>query len=185
MAEVVSGIAGPVALLGHSRGGIVASLVAEACPDRIALGIYLSAALLPNGTVPLQGMVEASQRPGSFRLDGLPEWLPVPPFDATRSALFNRCTDEDAHLAYRQLTPEPVAPMKEAMALSEGRFGTVSRAFIECLDDRAVPLAQQREMQALLPCAIGEAIDTDHSPFLSAPAVLAGTLVRVLRRAGL
>ena len=39
----------PVVLVGHSRGGIVLSQVAEVRPEKIEMLVYLSAFLIPNG----------------------------------------------------------------------------------------------------------------------------------------
>jgi len=59
------------------------------------------------------------------------------------------------------------------------RFGRVKRAYIECLQDNAVPIELQRKMQSELPCRPVVTLDTDHSPFFSAPAALAGALLDI------
>ena len=51
------------------------------------------------------------------------------------------------------------------------------RAYIECTDDNALPLKMQRKMQAALPCDPVITMDSDHSPFLSAPADLTAHLI--------
>ena len=49
IAEIVQAQDEPVMLLGHSRGGIVISEVAQRVPNSISLLIYLSAFLLQDG----------------------------------------------------------------------------------------------------------------------------------------
>src|SRR3954471_5673312 len=47
--EIVDSVPGPVVLVGHSRGGIVVSEVAEHRPERIQTLVYLCAFLLRDG----------------------------------------------------------------------------------------------------------------------------------------
>jgi pimeloyl-ACP methyl ester carboxylesterase len=56
------------------------------------------------------------------------------------------------------------------------RWGRLPRAYIECTDDRILPIGAQRAAHAALPCDPVIAIDSDHSPFFSAPDVLADAL---------
>jgi hypothetical protein len=51
--------------------------------------------------------------------------------------------------------------------------------FIECARDRAITHGLQREMQKASPCREAFSIDTDHSPFFSAPEKLADILSRI------
>ena len=56
------------------------------------------------------------------------------------------------------------------------RDGRVRRSYIETTLDRAVTLAAQRGMQAVLPCESVFSLDTDHSAFFSRTAALASLL---------
>jgi hypothetical protein len=82
-------------------------------------------------------------------------------------------------LASGQLCAEPFAPNVVPLTVSDARWGRLPRAYIECLDDRAVPIGVQRAMQARLPCNPVVTMDSDHSPFLSAPRELATHLSRI------
>ena len=79
-----------------------------------------------------------------------------------------------------RIVPEPIAPLITPLALSEARFGSVPRHYIECTDDQAIPLRQQRAMQAVLPCASVTTLDSDHSPFLTCPDALVDALDRIV-----
>jgi hypothetical protein len=64
------------------------------------------------------------------------------------------------------------------LALSDDGFGRVPRIYVECQQDRAIPLALQRLMIAAMSCPVVR-LDTDHSPFYSAPSQLAATLASI------
>jgi hypothetical protein len=59
--------------------------------------------------------------------------------------------------------------------LTQQGFDRLPRAYIECLRDRAIPLELERLMGAATPCRV-TSMDTDHSPFFSAPEALCGQL---------
>lgn len=165
VADIVSACNEPPVVLGHSRGGIVVSQVAELVPSLIRETVYLAAALLPNGVVPISGVLD--RLPGGASRDQIPGFLEPPPFDIASQTAFSGCDAATAKLAYAQLLSEPTGPLRYAMRLSDERFGIVPRNYIETLQDRAVPLTEQRAMQALLPCQRVFTIASDHSPFLS------------------
>jgi hypothetical protein len=62
------------------------------------------------------------------------------------------------------------------------RWGRVPRAFIECSEDRTLPLAKQRAMQAPAPCDPVLMLEADHSPFLCAPDALAEAMLTIAER---
>jgi hypothetical protein len=68
--------------------------------------------------------------------------------------------------------------MMSPVHLTPARFGTVRKAYIECLEDRAIPIANQRKMQAHAAFDAVLQLPTDHSPFYSAPDLLVERLVR-------
>ena len=57
------------------------------------------------------------------------------------------------------------------------------RVYIECLHDKVIPLALQRQMHSKLPCQKVVSIDSDHSPFFSAPQKLTEILTGSLSSA--
>lgn len=170
----------PVILVGHSRGGIVISEVAEQRPDKIRTLVYLTAFLprdgeslfdlapqAPYSEVP-PNMVMSEDKSSSIVRD-----------DALRSAFYGECSDEDVALARLCLQPEPTLPLATPVHLTEPNFGRVPRIYIECLRDRAVTPPLQKQMCAASPCQRVLAIDTDHSPFLSRPDETAAHLLAV------
>jgi pimeloyl-ACP methyl ester carboxylesterase len=169
----------PVILCGHSRGGIVISQAAEAAPGSIAALVYICAMLIPNGM---------------SRADMRATGQPNPEFEAIRlkiphgtvvdasgaAAIFAQLSPSElASAAVARLIAEPEGPTSTPLRLSEARYGSVPRHYIECLQDRAITIVEQRRMQMMLPCKSATSLDADHSPFLSAPNELADTLIAI------
>ena len=168
----------PVILVGHSRAGAIISQAAEALPEKIRTLVYLAGYLLPNGEsvahrakqdhaslVAPNMQISPDRRSSSLR-DA-----------AVRDALYGDCADEDVVLAQSLLAPEALEPVKTPIQVSEGRFGRVPRVYIECLRDRAVSLGEQRKMASAMPCQRVISMDSDHSPFFSAPDELTRHLI--------
>jgi pimeloyl-ACP methyl ester carboxylesterase len=167
-------------LLGHSRGGAIASRVAELVPDAIRRLVYLAAYLLPDG----ESVAEEARRDTGSCL--VPNMLSVRRGitcqirdEALRETFYGSCTNEDFEYARARLVPEPLRVLAAPVRTSAGRFGRVPRAYVETLRDRAVTLPAQRRMQSVLPCDPVFALDTDHSPFLSQPEALARILISI------
>jgi len=175
----LAGSEGPAILVGHSRGGIVISEAAERAPGAVQQLVYLTAFLLPAGES-LQANVEKAG-PGTgpeMIIDGERGTCTVKP-GSERGIFYNRCSDADTRAAVARLCPEPLEPLARGLRITPQRFGRVPRAYIEALDDQAIRIGHQRAMQAVLPCAKVVSIDSDHSPFYSAPLALGEALLRM------
>ncbi|MFM9852067.1 MAG: alpha/beta fold hydrolase [Sphingomonadaceae bacterium] len=179
VAAIVRDADAPVILCGHSRGGVVISETAERVPEKMAALVYICAMLLPSG------MSREEMRKVND---------PNPDFNAIRSnvpggtvidksmavPIFAQLSPPDlAAAAAARLVAEPAKPMGTMLALTEARYGSVPRHYIECLHDRTIPISDQRRMQTLQPCASVTSLAADHSPFLSTPTELAGALIAV------
>lgn len=170
----------PAVLVGHSMGGLVISEAAEQRPDKIATLVYLTAFLLRNGEFLLQiapNDADAIVIPNLIMSDD--ETSATVKDEAIREAFYGDCTDEDVARAKSLLVPQAAAPFATPLTVTDGKFGRVRRVYIECLADRAISIGVQRQMQQALPCETVISMDTSHSPFLSAPEVLAGHLLSV------
>lgn len=170
----------PVVLVGHSRGGVVISEVAEHYPEKVRKLVYLAAFLLRDGESLNQlsanatdSLATASIVPGA---DGVscslrPEGL--------KDAFYGMCGDEDVALARLCLTPEPLTALVTPVKVSEQRFGRVPRVYVRCLQDRAATLSMQNHMIEASPCEEVITLEADHSPFFSRPDQLARELARL------
>jgi pimeloyl-ACP methyl ester carboxylesterase len=171
----------PVILVGHSRGGLVISAVAEQVPARIARLVYVTAFLLRDGETLLdvaQATAETSRVMPNVVINEAGTALSVRD-EAVADAFYGECAAEDVALARMLLAPEPVAPNATPLRVTTSRFGAVPKAYIECRRDRALPLELQRRMAAASACEIVASLDTDHSPFLSKPRELLESLLAI------
>ncbi|GAO54721.1 alpha/beta fold hydrolase [Novosphingobium sp. MD-1] len=169
---------GPVVLAGHSRGGLVVSTAAERDPRAMDALVYICAMMLPDGL----------SRAEFKKLEG-----PNPAFDAIISpvhggvgtvvdpaaagAVFAQVSPPDRVAAVLpRLIAEPHGPRSEKLALTPERWGSLPRTYVECTQDRTIPIDSQRKMQQFSPGARVVTLDADHSPYLSRPVELADAL---------
>jgi pimeloyl-ACP methyl ester carboxylesterase len=174
---VVAAQSSPVVLVGHSMGGIVITQLAEEMPDLVQALVYLAAFLPNNG----QTLIELAQQDTESRLG--PNLViredqgdHVVRQEVVREIFYHDCGEEDAARAIARLVPEPLAPVMTPVHTTDQRFGRVPRFYVTTLRDRAISPAQQRRMYTAMPCRAVIAMDTGHSPFLSAPEALASHL---------
>jgi pimeloyl-ACP methyl ester carboxylesterase len=164
---------GPVILVGHSRGGHVIGEATERAPDLVAGLVYVAAILAQPGQTALEAGTDADGKSSNLPPDGVISM----PADVALPIFYNRCTLADAAEAGRRLCPEGYAPVATPSGVSWERWGRLPRAYVECSDDRALPLKRQRAMQALAPCDPVFTLDADHSPFFSATEPLADAIL--------
>jgi pimeloyl-ACP methyl ester carboxylesterase len=162
-----------VVLVGHSRGGPVISEAGERAPEAMLGLVYLTAVLLQNGMAGTDsfGTVDPDLMAGTRPSDDGKSFL-IERETADRH-FYHRVDRVTADEALDRLCPEPIAPNQQPIKVTEERWGSLPRAFIECSDDRALRLPTQRQMQAALPCDPVITLDSDHSPFLHMPEAVA------------
>ena len=170
----------PVILVGHSLGGISISQAAEARPEKVRTLVYLAALLQQNGESSSDVMSGDTESIASQHMimseDNSTVFIPI---EGYKQVSYNTCSDEDVAWAAPLIQPEPTAPMSTPVKVTEGRFGRVPRVYIETLQDKGVTPALQKKMYTALPCQRVITMDTDHSPFLSAPQDLADHLLSI------
>ena len=163
----------PAVLVGHSMGGVVITQAAARCPERIAGLVYLAAFLPSDG----QSLLDLTQLPegagdqvqANLVVDGDPPVATMPP-DAARTAIHGCADDEAAAWAVARRGPQPVAPFGQPVRIEPANreaFEALPRAYVTCLQDRAIPPALQRRMFETAGCDPVIEIDTDHAPMLS------------------
>ncbi|CAF1073960.1 unnamed protein product [Adineta steineri] len=164
----------PVILVGHSRGGIIISEVAQRVPENIKLLIYLAAFMIPSGETVSSTVLERKNEDsfvyhtnGTFTIK-TDKMVPV---------LYNTTSSEWIERIPSMLSPEPLNIFSTPLQLTDDRYGRVPRAYIECTQDNAISLTLQRLMRDKLPCKYVVTINADHSPFFSAPSELATGLL--------
>ena len=174
----------PVVLVGHSLGGLTISQTAEYRPDKIRSLVYLTALLYKSGQI----MKHVASRDSEDVRAGLErdswtvsEDLSTISFneESTRERFYNDCSDGDYAWAKSMLVPQPSGPLMDPMQTTEENYGRVPKVYIECVQDGALSLPYQREMQKIIPCDRTITMNIGHSPFLSAPDELVRHLVSI------
>jgi pimeloyl-ACP methyl ester carboxylesterase len=172
----------PAMLVGHSMGGMVITQAAARCPDRIERLVYV-AAFLPWDGMSLIDMTQLPEAAGdsvqsNLVVDGDPPVATMPP-EAVREALCHCADDEAAAWAASIRGRQPVVPFTNPVALDgpdTDAFAALPRAYVTCLQDRAIKPALQRRMLETAGCDPVIEIDTDHSVWASRPDELAAAL---------
>jgi len=188
---------GRVILVGHSAAGITISAVAEEVPDLLLAVVYLAGFMVPNG----QSLLAMLQHE-SMSLAVAPKLFvgDAATIGATRihagssdhayrslmkAAFYDDLPESEfAQAASRLHCDEPNSGAFAPSEITPERFGTVSRHYIRCTQDRAVPLRGQDYMIAAVDIAIGGktttyTLESSHSPFLSQPDALARILLSI------
>lgn len=166
----------PVIAVGHSRGGLIISQAANDAPDHVVGLVYLSGLLAPRDATMADMLVEL-QAHGARGItsrvseDGIAKVIDP---DAVATQLYNATDQAGIARAPARVGPEPASSM--AITPRFDRTACLPRAYIECANDRVLPIAAQRHMQAAWPCSPVVTLSSDHSPFFSAPAALADAL---------
>lgn len=180
LCQLIDSIEGKVILVGHSKNGIMISQAAEYRPEKIEKLIYLAAYLVPNGKTQAeysQQDTEGILKPYVTRYPETGSHTLQP--EIYKEGLYHDCDEAIVELAKLLLSHEPVESGIAPLQLSEERFGSVPRYYIECTEDRAVTPFIQRKMYTELPCKKVYQMATSHSPFFSRPKELCDILCEI------
>lgn len=176
----------PVIVVGHSRGGLVTSQVAENAAEQVAAAVYLTAILLPDATsVAMLGEQLAQSAgdeaaipfPAGFSDDGL--YLLPPDPDVW---FHDGYSAEERVWSHAHIAPEPSPPLAAPVHLTAGRYGKVPRFYIETLQDIVLPIAAQRAMAAFGQPLEVLTLDSGHMPTVTHVEELAAMLDDIARR---
>ncbi len=171
----------PLILVGHSMAGMVISQVADNIPARVRGLIYLSAFLPRDGdsVFSLMETHEVAHGPSHIRrvmkFSEDKRQVNLDP-DLASTLFYPDCPRGTASWASRQLGAEASLALSGKVSISRGGFAGVAKAYVHCLRDQVLPLAQQGWMLERQPCPLVHNLDSGHSPFLSQPGALAHTL---------
>jgi pimeloyl-ACP methyl ester carboxylesterase len=179
--EVLDAQPEPVILVGHSMGGRVITQTAEARPGKIRTLVYLTAHVPLDGETrpPLVNGVNVQAGLQANRVmsdDGLSV---VSRDESIKDTFYHDCSDADVAWAKALLVPQATKVMTEPVHTTEANFGRIPKVYIECTQDRTIPIELQRVYPARTPMARVFSLPTSHSPFLSAPVELANVLLEL------
>lgn len=168
----------PVALVGHSAGGITISAVAEAVPDRIKRLIYVSA-YLPVSGQSLQTLsssdTDSLLAKGAFTVvDG--KYAEVKA-DSRAMAFGNDAEPALQKKIAASLIREPLPPLAQQVTLTAEKFGAVRKLYVLTRNDNTVSPNLQRRMLKATPVDQVFELDSGHAPYMTAPKQLAAAIL--------
>ncbi len=167
----------PAILVGHSMGGAIISQAAEVMPEKVERLVYLAAFAPQDGqsvnSLGRGNLASALRGAVSADDDG---YLVVDP-DVARVAFYHDCEESEIEASLARLRPQHATGFSTKLTLTDERYGRCEKQYIECIEDQAVHISLQRKMAVDAGCFHINTMRTSHSPFLSAPAELAGLIL--------
>ena len=170
-------INGKVILVGHSMGGIVISQVAENIPLNISDLVYLCA-FIPEKNGSLLDEEKKTNHPSvslNISIDEKECTISLNQ-DAIKDLFYQNCSIDDFEFTKKHLQNQPLIPFTSNVSLGNN-FDSIRKTYIECEQDRAIHIEDQRRMNKI--CDRIYSINTDHSPFFSAPDKLVEILKNI------
>ncbi|XP_039039695.1 methylesterase 17-like [Hibiscus syriacus] len=178
-----------VILVGHSAGGLSVTQATHKFPNKIRLAVYVAATMLKSGFLTDQdikdGVPDLSQFGDVYEL-GFGLGAEQPPTSAIvkkefqRKIIYQMSPQEDSTLAAMLLRPGPIlALMSARFKDEEDSAEKVGRVYIRTMHDNVIKPDQQEAMLKKWPPSHVHVVDSDHSPFFSAPFSLFGILLKV------
>lgn len=182
--DVLKTLGEPAVIVGHSGGGLAATQVADAAPERVRAVVYLAGMMLPDGWNLGDVIAACRAADPAFTYTGIGPHLQwsadgshsTVPAQAAVELFMHDCPSAAAQTAATQLTPQPEAGRAVRSHWAAERFGQVPRVYVECLHDRSITLPLQRCMQQQVPGATRVSLPCGHVPQLACPAELARRL---------
>ncbi len=175
--EALESLGEPAVLVGHSMGGLSITAAAELAPERVAKLVYLCAFVPRDGDSLLAEAGKSDPAEVAMKTVFSADRLSMTVAEETiKPAFYADCSDEDVAFARARLRPLPLGPGTAPVRVSAERFGRVPRVYIECTEDRTIPIDRQRAIAAASAPIEVHTLGTSHSPFFSAPNALAEIL---------
>jgi pimeloyl-ACP methyl ester carboxylesterase len=169
-------------LVGHSMGGYVTSIAADAAAERVGHVVYLAAGL------PIEGQPMAAAGAGhlgqknSIEVTDGGTKMRFSSEEGEIDFFYHDCPPDLARWACSRLTPQPLAPMMETISIPRFWEAQLPRSLILCRQDRALSseegVAKAIERLGVEPFWM----DSSHSPFLSQPAACAELIIEATGR---
>ncbi|KAJ0964702.1 hypothetical protein J5N97_025840 [Dioscorea zingiberensis] len=171
-----------VVLVGHSAGGLSLTQALHEFTDKISVAIFLAAIMLPFG-FPTEDTTDVVADVHHEMYYGRgPENPPTSlklKEEFQREKLYHMSPVEDSILASMLLRPSPSMAFKTAkFPGGEKVINKVRRVYIKTMHDRMAKPRRQENMIRSWPPSEVMTIESDHSPFFSAPKELCSLILK-------
>ena len=176
--EIIDTQSEKVILVGHSFAGMIISQVAQTRSNKIKSLVYLTAMLVPNGVSFLDATETVKT---SVALNNL-IFSDDQTFVTVKEDKLHEAFGEDIALdTFNETLPylsvEPTAPLGDKLVVTDDKFGTIPRYYIQTLNDKAIPT----EVQASMITSMGvdkmyTINNSSHLPIFSNPSLVANIL---------
>ncbi len=173
IAQAIDASPGPVALVGHSGGGMLVTAGAEAFPDKVSHAIWIAGMLIPDARS--FDDIQTQIMGPDTRFGVTPHVVQaadgrtstVPP-DVAVTYFFHDAPPPVARAAAARLTPQPMAGHRLRTRTGQ-HFAALPKLYIHAQDDRSVIPAAQTAMSNSSPHVTVAGIASGHVPQLSQP----------------
>ncbi|KAJ0909472.1 putative polyneuridine-aldehyde esterase [Helianthus annuus] len=183
-----------VVLVGHSLGGMNIALAMEKFPEKVSVGVFLTA-FMPdsdhkpsyvfdqyNEVTPAESQLDIQLMPYNAEPESEISLLFGPKF--LSSNLYQLCSDEDRELAKALMRPSSIFSKDlktNAEMFTKGRFGSVRRVYVICDEDNTIKKGFQQWMLDNNPVdEVKELKHVDHMPMLCDPMQLGVCLLNIV-----
>lgn len=183
VADVVTGLSGPVVLVGHSYGGAVITeavhRIERGGRTRVTQLVYLAAFCPDEG----ESVMDLARHESGGPVDLGDAMVPVDGglfvLDPTKAApaLYGNTGARAVEAASRRLCPQPLATLIQPV--TDAAWRRIPGTYVVCTRDRSVHPGHQEHMATR--CGTVMRLDTDHSPFLSKTRETADLIASVAR----
>ncbi|KAI4357050.1 hypothetical protein L6164_001026 [Bauhinia variegata] len=178
-----------VILVGHSFGGLNIALAMERFPEKVAVGVFLTASMPDTQHKPAYVLDQYTGRAPTAEMKDEAESKSILFFDpkSLSEMLYQLCSTEDIELAKTLIRPGSlfIEDLSKAKNFSKEGYGSVPRAFILCNEDLAIPLEFQLWMiQNAGIDHVEEINGADHMAMLSKPQELYNALLKIADKYG-
>ncbi|KAL1550360.1 methylesterase 17-like [Salvia divinorum] len=181
-----------VILVGHSAGGLsLSDAIHRYGKKKIKLAVFVAATMLKSGYLTNQDLKDGVPDLSGFGElnevydigfglgEGNPPTTTLIKRELQRKIIYNLSPHEDATLAEMLLRPGPVQALVTAkFPLAEKDEDEVPRMYIKTTQDNVIKAEQQEAMINKWRPQHVYVLESDHSPFFSAPFLLFGLLVK-------
>lgn len=180
--NIVEKAPGKVILVGHSMAGAVIGQVAENIPHKIYKLVYV-AGIVPEYNGSIREEEQKASRPSvtlEAKINQEGGFISIKHSPKLRELFYGQCYSDLSKYAVNEIQHQPLRPFTDKVHLTQERFGSVPKLYIECLKDNAIFIEDQRRMHGKIECEV-EKLNTDHSPFFSDSINLTKILTSVSR----